>query len=660
MDTSDTCPADTPSPQRSICDEWTELKTEIEKLRTQLQEGLLHTGTIMSDWESRIAVQQRNYREDCQRLAKKENALQKQYEKLYEKEREEARQRAQILTRQIEDQENRIRDLLQKQDQAQQLIGKINRLADFTNRRLNISTDDPATIVNCLQEAFTKQEDTISQLRQEVTRRAPASEVDELKAERDRLKNNNEDLKRKHQELLKDYESIKTSLLDLFKLREENKIQSVALEAQRTELAALRDQVNSLQSLYADGSERESRIVSIEKPYLNIRAVEKSGKPQELDTTDEVKWLSNIEQGCRNFGLKFMRRILYSFHTSLKIAEWSPITVLAGVSGTGKSELPRLYSHFGGINFLNLAVQPNWDSQEAMLGYFNTIENYFDAQPVLRLLAQSQQPWSTEKQGLRDYVTLILLDEMNLSHVELYFAEFLSKLEQRRGYTDGEEPFLDVKLGAKMMPYPLRLGRNVLWAGTMNQDETTKTLSDKVLDRSIIINFPRPVKLESRRNLTPLPASKGLLPRKTWNLWIANGRKRGINDEDIQPYKSRVEAINELLGKAGRALGHRVWQSIENYMQHYPTVVSQRKDDPQYRAALEFAFEDQLVQKVMPKLRGLETRGSVRTNCLNPIRSILEDEHPSLVPDFDVALEAGYGQFMWNSALYLEQDSRDN
>jgi GTP-binding protein Era len=61
--------------------------------------------------------------------------------------------------------------------------------------------------------------------------------------------------------------------------------------------------------------------------------------------------------------------LFYAFHTALKIADWSSVTVLAGVSGTGKSELPRLYSAFGGLNFINVPVQPNWDSQESMLGF---------------------------------------------------------------------------------------------------------------------------------------------------------------------------------------------------------------------------------------------------------------------------------------------------
>ena len=73
-----------------------------------------------------------------------------------------------------------------------------------------------------------------------------------------------------------------------------------------------------------------------------------------------------MKRQCDEYGIRFQRRILYAFHTALKINDWSIITVLAGVSGTGKSELPKLYSFFGGLNFISVAVQPNWDSQESM------------------------------------------------------------------------------------------------------------------------------------------------------------------------------------------------------------------------------------------------------------------------------------------------------
>jgi 5-methylcytosine-specific restriction endonuclease McrBC GTP-binding regulatory subunit McrB len=242
---------------------------------------------------------------------------------------------------------------------------------------------------------------------------------------------------------------------------------------------------------------------------------------------------------------------------------------------------------------------------------------------------------------------------MNLAHAELYFAEFLSKLELRRG-AKGDPPRLEVKLGTGMF-YELPLGRNVLWTGTMNQDETTKSLSDKVLDRSIVIHFPRPLLLERRRELKPLPAPAPLLHRKTWEGWWARGSK--FSDEQIAPFKRVIEEINAAMSRVGRALGHRVWQSVEYYMANYPdTMAAQRAGDAAgLDQAMRLAFQDQLVQKVMPKLRGIETRGRSKAECLDKVRALLVDGEYGIVDDFDLSCEFGYGQFIWQTSSFLQE-----
>ena len=410
--------------------------------------------------------------------------------------------------------------------------------------------------------------------------------------------------------------------------------------------------------LYGTPAGEDERREEIEMPYI-LRA---NARPAETASdVNELEWLNGIHQACEDYGLHFNKRLLTAFHTSLKTAEWAPLTVLAGVSGTGKSELPRLYSHFGGLYFAPVSVQPNWDSQESMLGFFNSIDNRFDAQPVLNFLAQTQKDWEPEADGypgLRDAMSLVLLDEMNLAHPELYFAEFLSKLELRRG-TRQNLPQLDVKIGSGMKPYKLPLGRNVLWVGTMNQDETTKSLSDKVLDRSIVMNFPRPTELKRRQVLRPLDERNrgAILSNRTWGSWCQ--MKSTFTDEEIRPYKEFIEEMNASLGVAGRAIGHRVWQSVEYYMSNYPEVLA-AADNAAKAKAMHIAFEDQLVQKVMPKLRGIDTRGKSKTECLDRIREQLitgaDGEGFDLIEDFDQACELGYGQFIWSSANYLKED----
>jgi hypothetical protein len=444
-------------------------------------------------------------------------------------------------------------------------------------------------------------------------------------------------------------------------LDQKAKIFEAAASEAETELERLR-------KAYERPAEVKARYREIELPAIKAADIAPPAPPQGDELT-ELEWLDDIADSCEGHGMHFNPRILHAFHTALKTAEWSPLTVLAGVSGTGKSELPRLYSHFGGLFFQPLAVQPNWDSQESMLGFFNSIDNRFDAQPVLRFLAQSQKSWADRTAdsegypGLAKGMHLILLDEMNLAHPELYFAEFLSKLELRRGKKGSEVPSLPVKIGAGAPPYELPLGRNVLWAGTMNQDETTKSLSDKVLDRSIIIHFPRPTKLKRRRRLIGLEeGNRGpTLHRSSWDSWTV--RHSDFTNEEIRPYKEFIEEMNSSLAVAGRAIGHRVWQSVEYYMANYPYVRAAGDDSEKKAEAMHVAFEDQLVQKVMPKLRGIDTRGKSKVDCLDKIRGQLitgiNGKSFNLTEDFDLATELGYGQFIWQSANYLNDEGAD-
>jgi len=223
-------------------------------------------------------------------------------------------------------------------------------------------------------------------------------------------------------------------------------------------------------------------------------------------------------------------------------------------------------------------------------------------------------------------------------------------------------PRLDVKLGAGMPPYQIPLGRNLLWVGTMNQDETTKSLSDKVLDRSTVIHFPRPDQFIRRLKESSLNARNRsvLLPYKQWDRWIK--RETDFTEEQIKPYKGCVEEINRCLSKVGRAIGHRVWQAMEYYMANYPDVIARRDDETELKKAMNTAFEDQLVQKIMPKLRGIDTEGDARHNCLDPIRRLLDDPKFDLHlgEDFEGACHYGYGQFIWNSALYISQGEKQD
>jgi hypothetical protein len=552
----------------------------------------------------------------------------------------------------------------QAQDECERLRKSIQTsqksFSQFDELQRKLGGKAPEVILTELNS----REEIIKNLRAELLER-PTKEVQEeferIKAERDKtnaeigkLKEENDKFKAERQEAAS-YEA------RIEELEEQKMFLAQKKEYFETQYGLVLEDIKRLQASYKRDEERSDRVKTIESPLFTDE------RQRRTVQVSEIEWLNGLNKSIKDYGFAFPERLLYAFHTALKTAELSTITVLAGVSGTGKSKLPELYAHFGGLNFLSLPVQPNWDSKESMLGFFNTLEGKFDAQPALRFLAQTQKsPSETYPYGLADVMNIILLDEMNLAHVELYFAEFLSKLEERRGMDDSAKNFpkLPVQLGSGMAEdYMVPMGRNVLWVGTMNQDETTKSLSDKVLDRGIVINFPRPSTLVQRKSAT-LPPPVPLLTRKQWDAW--RPAKNSIADTN---YKDRIEEINGFLAKVGRSLGHRVWQSIEQYMTYYPTVLqaqqdiqkSQNDEEAKNRAkrerdnALKTAFEDQLVQKIMPKLRGIETGSKQGNECLAAIKKMLVDGvyNETLIADFEKARAFGDGQFIWNSSDYL-------
>jgi len=480
----------------------------------------------------------------------------------------------------------------------------------------------------------------------------------DLKIELDQTNRENEE---KRKELYIENENLKKSIEDTERLRNDNEILKEKENSHINHIEFLqgenKDLNERLQSIYSDGIEDTKRFNEIKDNQIPKFAQDRfSSLDMQIDIINEIKYLDSIQTNMKKYGVEYPRRLLNAFHTALKSAEFSPLTVLSGVSGTGKSELPKLYSHFGGFNFLAEAVQPTWDSPASMIGYYNTIDRKFDSTNILKFLIQTSLSKNESPFGLKESMNMILLDEMNLAHIELYFAEFLSKFEQRRGRKDGDVN-IDIQLGTAYT-HPLPLDRNMLWIGTMNEDETTKSLSDKVLDRAFSINFPRPTELKSRAKLKSLEEIKPFeyLDRNTWDKWIQKESLFvGERSDAIQKYKEISNKINEYLAPTGRAIGHRVWQSMEFYISNHPSVRNNLDNEDEFIKNIKLAFEDQLVQKIMPKLRGIEVHGKEKDALMN-IKEILNQNEFAITEDFELSMDNPYGQFIWNSANYLKED----
>ena len=161
----------------------------------------------------------------------------------------------------------------------------------------------------------------------------------------------------------------------------------------------------------------------------------------------------------------------------------SHFMILEGLSGTGKSSLPRYFAKFSNSNVLFVPVQATWRDKTNILGYFNDFSKiYSETDFLVRLYESNYNP---------DRLHFFVLDEMNISRVEYYFADFLSTLEF---------PEEEWKLRVMQLPYnfvpPAKLENgnvsilnNAYFVGTANKDDSTFSIADKVYDRAITIDF---------------------------------------------------------------------------------------------------------------------------------------------------------------------------
>ncbi len=519
------------------------------------------------------------------------------------------------LHRQLDEMANETSDLRQKN---RELKEKIDLKKDYDREKLE---QDNRDLEKCKEDLLATNEDL-------------KNRIQELENEKNKLD--------PRDERIKELEEEKRELEGIWVQKEDAEQKCAWLSAYNVSLKAdlniLNERFENLKNIYVgvDGFEKRQENIKEQIAKTNPKVL---GAPS--NEVEELAFLECIEKGMQEFNVFYPKRLLYMFHTALKSASLSPLSVLSGVSGTGKSELPKLYAHFGGLNFLSIAVQPTWDSPESLMGYFNAIENKFDATEFLRFFIQTTLSNNEEPYGLKEAMSIVLLDEMNLAHIELYFAEFLSKLEVKRS----KETNISIKLGTGLT-WELPLGDNLLFVGTMNEDESTKMLSDKVLDRAFCLNFERPKTLKSKQQ-KPLPNNDGYLKVETFNRWI---NKEGNLEGKLENYRKLTEEINKRLDACYRSIGHRVWQSMSAYMHNHPLVLH-AFDASDTNKALQFAYEECLVLKIFPKLRGVQTRNNQH---LIEIQDLLKDFSVSL--DFKQAMENDFNQFVFNSANYLNND----
>ncbi len=330
----------------------------------------------------------------------------------------------------------------------------------------------------------------------------------------------------------------------------------------------------------------ETNIESDLKSLLVIyKSIKKPKSPQML----EIFKVADFEKDLKNSGLLFSNNLLVRFIASLLT---KPFVILTGLTGSGKTKLAQAFVQWicqDESQYRIIPVGADWTNREPLLGYPNAlkVEEYVKPDSgVLELIIQANHN--------PDLPYFLILDEMNLSHVERYFADFLSVMESKEGiplFTDGT-----VDNG---VPSKLNVPSNLFITGTVNIDETTNMFSPKVLDRANTIEF-RVTENEMRaflRNIKEINMealkSNGAGMAKSFLQMADNKSFAATISEEIN--KTLVSFFGQLK-KSGAEFGYRSATEILKLINQLTALDSHLTTNEKVDIAI--------IQKLLPKLHG--------------------------------------------------------
>ncbi|OMD49483.1 ATPase [Paenibacillus borealis] len=340
--------------------------------------------------------------------------------------------------------------------------------------------------------------------------------------------------------------------------------------------------------------------------------------PEPIDDAEIPSFLHQIQSHIRRQGFFFPEHLIENFYLSLKA---KPFVILAGISGTGKTRLVKLFAEALGATrdngqFTLIPVRPDWSDPADLLGY-KDLSGRFQPGPITKVFVDARKLENQHKPYF------ICLDEMNLARVEHYFSDLLSVMETqewREGRITTQDlisPTLLDTLEDQVEYGSLDIPENVFLIGTVNMDETTHPFSKKVLDRASTLEFNY-INLEQYPDLgeqvevsdSPDAADLNHLFLRSDYLQLVDAYD--TNKELVVRTTERLVKINALLEDIHAHVGFRVRDAICFYMIY---------NDRYKLMSEEEAFDWQLLQKILPRIQG--SHSSVRRVLLSLIKGAI-------------------------------------
>lgn len=260
----------------------------------------------------------------------------------------------------------------------------------------------------------------------------------------------------------------------------------------------------------------------------------------------------------------------------------SHFMILEGLSGTGKSSLPRYFAKFINANLLFVPVQATWRDKTNLIGYFNDFSKaYSETEFLTSLYHANYNP---------DMIHMFVLDEMNISRVEYYFADFLSVLE----YPEEEWKIKIMQLPYNFIPPAklddgvIQIPNNVYFVGTANKDDSTFTITDKVYDRAITIDFDnRNDAFNVNGDASTINLSRSALAKLYQE--AKNNKSYQMTDNDYQKFQTISDYIYD---QFGITFGNRILNQISELVPVFVSCGGTKEE------ALDFLLSRKVISKI--------------------------------------------------------------
>lgn len=384
------------------------------------------------------------------------------------------------------------------------------------------------------------------------------AQKDELKAELD--KRPDSDAATRLENFEKEQETWQAERIDLRQQVSNLKRRLEYFDTDANEREVQRDLIESLKSqrqlLHAANKELQTEMDGLhssnesKSPFLECTAMDENTVLQSPgsnmnDISDLEAFVEDLQHRIASDSAPPLYYTLDDLRSFVGGLAMSPLVLLQGISGTGKTSLPVAFARAVGTEAEVIEVQAGWRDPQDLVGHYNVFEKKFYEKEFLQALYQAGTP------RYKDTIQIVLLDEMNLSHPEQYFSDLLSALElqpeTRRlvlmTHSVESAPLQFIEGRGSKLPIP----PNVWFVGTANHDETTMDFADKTYDRAHVMQFPeRPKPFEASKPSPRSPVSFDAL---------------------MEAFDKASQEHKESADKAIRFLDSKVRDSLASYFQ---------------------------------------------------------------------------------------------